>query len=360
MSQHSQFPVFDIQTIRDENWRRHYSRLLSRYRQQARFIEGDYGVGDHRLHIDFVEIDHANASVENDGKGYAVGIASTFPLLLKALFSRLLAQPEICPWMPQQDAFSRQSEKIYFSINANRIGEQVIADQTLTVERDRAALLLSDIAMEFVFLHEVAHILCGHADVKPTLTPGAPGIPELGLTRRAGSRLFSISRAWEYEADIIGANLLKTYLDAIIRQVRSGGADPFLRPLFFSQENLVEQCLSLAMTALYVLFRFLRETSSKLNLGGHHPDPLVRAFAVRNALYQVMSQRHPINKNLLEELLADRLEEFIDGLTQNGMQTGGSLMDETPENLSEALRDLSATRDLHAPLLKGHRYFNWD
>lgn len=76
--------------------------------------------------------------------------------------------------------------------------------------------------------------------------------------------------------------------------------------MFVPPQIAIEQCLSLAIIALYALFRYMREANLRLNLIGQHPDPLIRAFYVRDALFQATSQRYKINAELLEELLSVR------------------------------------------------------
>lgn len=349
---------FDLHRIPDDGWKRRYLALLKRYEDQAQFIAADYGFADKRIGVTFDEVDHANASVDLVADGYAIGIASSFPYLLKALFSRLMADPAVMPHVPMAGAGALPDFPIAYAVNANRIGDQLSESVNTHVARERIAMLLSDLAMEFVFLHETAHILCGHVDAKAHRTPDGSPLAELSLTRRGDGKAVARSRAWECEADLIGANLLKTYVDTLIRSTQS--PDDISPGLIDPNEPFAEQWIALTVAALYGLFRFLRGTSDTLDLAGFHPDPFLRALAVRGALCQAMMARHDLDKAVLEELIGTRLLELLQAMDRLGMPSGMDVADEAPESLGHGLNDVFANRAVYAPELRPYRYFEWN
>ncbi|HAT86955.1 MAG TPA: hypothetical protein DCS30_14025 [Rhizobiales bacterium] len=347
---------FDLSTLefKASAWRHHYERLLKRYSDQARFVEADYGFGDKRIETHFIEANYSNAHVRRTESGYNIRIASTFPYLLKALFSRVLADPEVMDWLPYESVGDVLEQEVYFSTDSRDIGNQSFVQQETTLLRDKVATILSDIAMEFVFLHELGHILGGHVESQPQKRE----LSELSLTRQSCKQQRTLNRVWEFEADMIAANLLKSYAGTLIKTA-SATSDPDLRAIFGPPQFAVEQCTSLSVIACYVLFRYLRETSSRLDLKNNHPDPLVRAACVRNTLFSCIAERHKINQELFEDMLSARFEEFDDVLEQNGIHAGMVLTDERLDDVNIAVAELHKSRSELGHKVAPYRYFNW-
>ena len=314
--------AFDPQTIKDAALRDHYYMLERRFSEIARFVERTYGLGDRKIAIGFVSSNQAGATVKNIGDGYAICISSALPQALRLLFARLLADRELLPWLPSNDGDRAGSQEIELALNPADLTDRQSMHISNGPARRQVAEILADIAVNFVFLHELGHILAGHTDL-PDTEGTLPEITEFSLVEIVEREPADQARAWEYEADIVGSGLMNSQIDTLIELARSEVG--LSRQIFGPPQIAVEQCLSFAIIALYSLFRYLRGANLHLKLTGNHPDPLIRAFCVRDALFQATSNRHPVNRDLLEELLSARFEEFDDALEAVGVLAGMEL-----------------------------------
>lgn len=205
--------------------------------------------------------------------------------------------------------------------------------------------LMSEISSDFAFHHEVGHILGGHADA---MAHHGNGLPELELVKRGVSSAgpapvpANIRRVWEYEADVIAAGHLAMDAASLIRDLQKPDAPQAFRDIFGPPQIAVEQVSSLFVIACYTLFRQLRETATSLDLNSFHPDPLVRAFVVRDALYAALSNEFEFNDELFEILLGARFEEFDDALEAIGIRAGFTLDDDGIETVNLEMSKLVA------------------
>lgn len=331
--------------------------LERRFAEIAGFVEQAYKFNARKISSGFMASNQAGATVKRTGEGYAIRISSALPQALNLLFARLLADPEVLPWLTAHDQVGVSAQNIELPLNPSNLTQRQYIPINSTGTRNQVAEILADIAVNFVFLHEMGHVLAGHTDL-PDANGVLPEICEFSLVEFSVPEPSEQARVWEYEADVVGAGLMSTQLDALIDMAHSDGTKS--REIFGPPQIAIEQCLSLTIIALYALFRYLRGANQRLNLTGDHPDPLVRAFYVRDALFQATAQCYEINAELLEELLSARFEEFDDALVAAGVPEGMRLDEAAIEEVNQQMSVLIMSRNALRPLTRPYRYIDWD
>ncbi|UWR77115.1 hypothetical protein K4L04_03915 [Phaeobacter inhibens] len=254
--------------------------------------------------------DHSVASVKRLGKEYMIRITETLDGELSAVFDGLFRDPLLLDWLPLSSD-----------------------------HRDALIRLLTKISLDFAFYHEIGHILPGHAD---KLGSSNLALQELEFVKRKRPSLASkvTRQVWEYEADVVAAGHVAMDAARLIRELQADDVPESLREIFGPPQIAVEQVGSLTIVACYTLFRHLRETAIELDMESYHPDPLVRAFIVRDALYSALSSEFTINDELFEILLGARFEEFDHALEENGIRAGFTLDDRGIEHVNVEMSKL--------------------
>ncbi|MBO9477227.1 hypothetical protein J7382_06750 [Shimia sp. R11_0] len=254
--------------------------------------------------------DHSVASVKRLGKEYMIRISETLDGKLSAVFDGLFRDPLLLDWLPLSSG-----------------------------HRGALIRLLTKISLDFAFYHEIGHILAGHAD---KLGASSLALDELEFVKRKRPSLASkvTRQVWEYEADVVAAGHIAMDAARLIRELQADDVSANLREIFGPPQIAVEQVSSLTIIACYTLFRHLRETAIELDMESYHPDPLVRAFVVRDALYSALSSEFTINDELFEILLGARFEEFDHALEENDIRAGFTLDDRGIEHVNVEMSKL--------------------
>lgn len=345
------------QVIEDAELHTDFQMLKDRFSETSSFVTKAYGLGDREITFGFISVNQINATAKRTGVGYSIQISSALPQALRRLFARLLADAEVLSWLPVDglDNSGHQELEVALGLRDQTNHQSMQADSTSI--RFQVVAILADITINFVFMHELGHILAGHTDL-PNLNGTLPVIKEFELVEFSAEEPAEQARAWEYEADIVGSGLMNSQIDALIGAAKSDTGNS--RQIFGPPQIAVEQCLSLSVIALYCLFRYLRGASLHLNLTGSHPDPLIRAFCVRDALFQATATRHDVNHELFEELLSARFEEFDDALEAAGFQSGMLLNDKAIDEVNLQMSALIRSRRDLRHLTCAYRYIDWD
>ena len=298
--------------------------MTERWRSLARDIGAAHGLGGDALMVGVSGDPDRIASVRADAGRYAVAIAPDLPEHINTLFARLFRDPFLVEWLA--------------------VG---------SVHRNALCNQLSRMACDFVIFHELGHVLAGHASV---LEAQELALSELELVRhKAAPALPTQTRQiWEYEADIVGAGFLAQSAAALIRELQKDHAGKQSRAIFGPPQISVEQVASLAIISGFTLFRFIREAAQDLDRASYHPDPLVRAFVLRDAIHAELSKEFSINDELFVTLLGVRFEEFNDALEAIGISSGVPLDDRGIERvnaeMSQLVKDARAYRLDHPDL----------
>jgi len=327
-------PIFEIDSIADVHWRNRYHNWLTSFQRDAEALEQAYGFDGRKIDVSFVSLSHANATVRRDGDLYAVQIGSAFPYLLSGLFRRIMAEPDVMDWLPI-DTNPTQADSYSIVLEPSQLQSEVTQSAAaLSPERNFVAQLLTEIAIRFVVSHEFGHILSGHCDAAEQMTQDLT-FDELSIAKRDGSR--PLRRAWEIDSDLAGLRLIRDFFDGMINSAKDAEPDSLHRRVFGPPQIAVEQSASLTTMALYCLFRHLGETRLKLEMNGDHPDPLVRAFCMRNTLIPNIKERYDVNDQLMNDILEGRFEEFDDALEAIGIHSAMTIDDDGIDAVNDAL-----------------------
>ena len=338
--------------VADPAWRELYERHERMFGRLAKSIEDGYGLHGLPLDIGFEVKGYANASAAKKTDRYLIRVANVFPYLLIGLFKRILADPEVMPWLPAPDN-DGPTTPIQFVREPSNLNEEAVEQLQLPPGRLFAAELLAEIAFQFVVMHEVGHVLAGHLEV-PVSEGGVRDISELLLVSRSGN--LPLRRAWEIDADLIAVGLLDELISDILKAAQTSAAGGLERHVYGPHEISVAQATSLVMMAIHCLFRYVGETRTQIQMGGYHPDPVVRTFAVRNALIPRMLERHTVDRDLFDGILGGRFEEFDDALEALGIHSEYTLADEGIALVNEALSAVLLERE---SLVKVSRPFSF-
>ncbi len=303
-------------------------QIKVRFLSHASLVSSSFDLDLGDIRFDWEPSDGLRARVSSGPSGYSIRISKDFPHGLERLFKELLEDNDVMYWLD----------------SAN--------------DRDIAARLLADIAMEFVLFHEIGHVLGGHCDFLRAHDAGTE-INELSLVKRKSIIDLAMSQSWEYEADVIACGLIERYATSLIELSRREADDHHLRTLLGAPSIAVEQAISLCIIALYCLFRELGETRIELALDDEHPDPIVRAFVCRDAIVSTMQDRHEIRQDLLEKILDQRFAEFDTAMETRGTHSRLTLTNDGIAKINDALSDLVDQWRNHRQAMDDYRYVEW-
>lgn len=225
-------------------------------------------------------------AVKNDG-GFVLGIHAATPVITHFAANHILRCPMVFPRLagPERELAAVGAYQGGISLRIPpSLGlraacvELPRTSRPRSEERAAAASILTELACAFAVLHEVAHVIGGHAEHFSTHT----GLALLELhTRIPSRRLMQLREVWEYEADKIAAMMLMSLLvGADTRQTLIALFDlPTDEPEYLAGAS------SIALMGVYVLFLLLGQQSRHLAASDSvHPHPIVRMTYVHNAM----------------------------------------------------------------------------
>lgn len=346
---------YDISSIQVAGWRKRYQSWLDGFQKTGQDLTQAYDLNGKPIIFEFEAIGRANATAAKTKDAYLVRMAHVFPYLLQGLFQRLLSDPDVLPWLPVSND-APTSHPVKFVVSPTELQEQDIELPVLTEARNHAAIVMAEIAINFVAYHEFGHVLSGHLDV-PVKQGGLPELSEFNLVSK--SRFSDLWRCWEVDADIVGARLLQNFVTTTIDAAKDADGDSTIRQVFGPPVIAPAQVIAMATISLYVLFRFLGETRHRLELNADHPDPIVRAFIIRNALIPHLRGRYAIDDDLFDDILTARFEEFDDALEACGIHSVMTADDTGLESVNDAVSDLLALRRQHMNVAEPYAYIEW-
>jgi len=234
-----------------------------------------------------------NALARRNGPGYEVVMNAGLPAIVHFALNNLLQSQTYFPHIGDASA-----ERPYRDLR-NGIPDRLPRDATLAeaivaitgmsrptdVQRTKAAVAMTELAVSFCAYHEVAHIALGHVDANDALH-GRTELLEVMNSRTApGGRQALLRRVWEYEADLLAANM-------VLQDALSPQHDPSFLDGFRPQ--ILESPLQRAqvMLASLLLF-FLLVSQQGAGTERTHPDPLVRFSAIsRKTVAALLDDHH--------------------------------------------------------------------
>jgi hypothetical protein len=229
-----------------------------------------------------------DAHAESAGGHHQIVFSCALPCLLHFCFNNVLRLPFVFPQMG-----AARSERRYREAFNEGIPLALPADVPLKVSLDRlpsisrprdfgrafAASALTEMAAAFCVLHEVGHVVGGHTGYLAR-RGDRTRLAELSLGTTVQGRSQALRRSWEFDADLLGASFLASYLLAD-DDTRAHFSEAFQ----VSSEEARYILLARAVFALGILFHYMGQTSTRLATVSHHAHPFVRLAAVRQVLF---------------------------------------------------------------------------
>lgn len=346
---------FDIDALSNDQLRARYQSLRKRFTDAARSAEDGYGLGGQKISFRFIYSDRFNAYCRIDQDGYEVDIATAIPVLTLLFFDQLFSCPRIMKWLPGGDN-DAVSYDVQFSSGPHDLTS--IKDWSIKTSPLRAyvAYMASEIASTFVLMHELGHILCGHLQARDAIY-GDPFIAEFSYFAESTAEDFELNQLFEYEADAAAAWLITQYVDELVEATNE---DERAQEAFGCGGHAAERSVAFCVIVLYALFAYLRALKSRLSLQSSHPDPLVRAFYVRDMIWKVAKERHALDDEVVGEMLEDLFEEVNLELVGLGLQSEEQFQQDSDfEQIDLDVERLKASKTKYRELSRKFSFVTW-
>lgn len=269
------------------------SNLLSWYQKRCR-----NALPDPSFHFDYVNNQRVNAYAAADGEFKLIGFNVGTPIAFLKLFETLLSHPQILPDIgdPTKDPlWEGDLSKTDIRDGFAHIFPPGI--QRITLDQTRAAFIhhCTQFSMDFIFWHEIFHVLCGHLGY---CTKG--GRQPASLAELQGRRELpaSTSQALELDADLQAA-------------VVTGSAwleEPFMPGIPFRD---TEEALRTWAFALSIVFLVFDQSGSPVRDYRHatHPHPAIRAGIVLNSLAGFARKNAPHQEAAIDRAWRKSMED---------------------------------------------------
>lgn len=311
---HFDYRLFSNQAIELE-----YKHLELRANSIASSIMQSYGKSKKPIGFRFIDEREFNAfaSLDDDGSRYWVEVNAAVPLLIMILFYRLLTDKRVLPYLdPGGEAVANY--ELPFILNPEVFDERVDWQVRTNAIRSFAAGTIADLCSTFVVLHEFGHIICGHTEgiryyEKDEKLAELVSRPRKWLNATARHiEALERRKAWERDADLIGAVLLAQFVDELANPTFT---EERTRRVFTNTKGVeLEHTLAIAIAALFALFCYVQGSRRKLHKDSSHPHPHVRSLFVKDILVQELATRKNLNMDKLDALAMERLDEMMDAL----------------------------------------------
>lgn len=297
-------PVFDLAAVQEE------ARFLFEYPQriaeealaEAQVTGTASRHAPYRLFAGLYNSPHVNAgTLDLDSATSVVAITSRLPPALLHAIQVVTDQAEARTLMPRRDKEGR----LVVGGPRRALTARRPADPGLEVTRTLAALhrggrfklamLVYDLALRFVVMHECMHIVLGHTGyVRREL--GLSVLMEMGASRRNGLTA-ELSQALEFIAD-------RHAVRGVAQWARSGRLGDYVelipRDPSLSQSDFLHRALILALMALLRLFPARASLSAAV--GGSHPHPYARMRWLARELSEDLDGHAEVERLILEPM----------------------------------------------------------
>jgi len=279
------------------DWQRQvYLEPLELGRQVAsRFLPAE----QRELEISYVDSPPFNASAGRRNEQYRIRVHVSVAAILHFVFNHLFRHAALLPKLgsfAEGDTYAVFDHGIPTALPTDVSAEQAVV-QLLAMsrpsddQRTQMAAIATRIALSFCVLHEVAHVLCGHARYAALHFRGSEVTEFLGSKRPVIEH--HLRRAWEYEADKTAAAALMQWL-ATDANLRAHLAE-------LMGDSVERDLLWLAGFSLRVLFRLLAQVQTATSNTPVHAPAELRSEIVQNAIHFVYSG---VRRKTRERLLA--------------------------------------------------------
>jgi hypothetical protein len=323
--------------------------VLVQFRERMdKWVKGVRAVHAPRMypvHIGYVENFDMNAfAFVREGYGF-VGLYVGTLITILSFFNNLLAHPDFFPSIG--DPAAEESWSGLDSLRIDRVPKDAV--------RAAFAGLLSVLALDYFFTHEIGHLMHGHVDLA-NMRLGVPVFAEFDATR--GRTLGNLtSQTLEMDADTfaIGQGLAT----AFGRASNPAGVSPERWRQWYQTPRAA---LATWSTAVYGLFRVLAdgEVPSDDLLSSTHPAPHVRLFIAYTTATEYLKKHGPFElAPQLDGIFAEAVPSIEKGhafLTSTQAEAHGARAAfEQPSraHLVELLKHWKTLRPELLPLVRG-------
>lgn len=146
------------------------------------------------------------------------------------------------------------------------------------------AVALAELAIVFIFTHEIGHVVCGHTQ----MLHQARGLrlQEIGMAQ--GAVPGRVAQAWELQADQAAFGFLWSFAMNTRRQ-----HNRFVRQLMCKSTEPDLDLLGRLCYAISFVFFLLSQGDARVRTPGSHPSPLVRITFLMALAETIMTERCP-------------------------------------------------------------------
>lgn len=345
---------FKLERLSDEAIRHQYERLLKRGYSAADSLKKAYDRENVPISIRFVDQKSFNASVQPEGEGALIEINAPVPLLIRILFDRLLTEPQFMPELAVDGSTSARYN-VPFVLDLGNPNKRADWQVSLTEERAFASRLLAEFVMSFVILHELGHLVCGHAEANTRLIGGSH---RLDMISDVGGQLKHLTRrqCWEMDADSVAVTLLIEFLLELETDCQK---NPLTCQVFGQSETILESLLAHGAVSLFALFCYVQAGRNQVRSNLPHPHPLARAFYAKDMLITAARSRRTIDLVVLSQLMDERLEQIMMALEEIGLFTASAMSEHYLKQVDGEQQRLQDNRVRYAEQCRQWSWIDW-
>jgi hypothetical protein len=257
--------------------------------------------------FNFMDSENIGGFTGKEGDTYYIAISDATELILKDLFLRMLSHPNILTKIgdPTKEHFSQPIPDYFFNIRqmveSGHKGNYSLV-KPKDVAREQYAYHLTYLALDYLFFHELSHILFGHIDLLKSGKGLGEDIPY--HTDIVDRRNFDM-QTLEMDADCSAiGRASEPLMDA--HKKRDTIESPHHRNFYNDPYNLLSDLLF----AAYNVIRLYGEGNFRdLSLGSAtHPEPRIRQMMLSWTMGPVADQ-HNLDRGKMNSMLVPTIIE---------------------------------------------------
>lgn len=241
------------------------------------------------IYIDFIDNLSFNACVAKFKDKYFIGINFGAYVLIKDLFYKILSSKYTFKNIGNSDIESAEDVKMNIFLGEGGITFDATA-YTYAVPKDKVRMeyshVLSSIVLDYIFLHELGHILRGHVDYVLETT-GVTEWAEIFHSAEIKNKIApSFSQTLEMDADSFSINnillLVKVFKERVKNEPVS--ISETYKEIILNDQQYVD-CMVFSLYTLFKIFGFANDLNDKYR---SHPTPITRVILILTNIAQLI------------------------------------------------------------------------
>lgn len=347
--------LFDYNTISDKALRTEYKHLLRRSKSISKSVHCAYGRNKKMIETVYISGQNFNSFASENDAHYLIEIDSSIPLFSTILFSRLMSDKSVMPFLNSSGTLvgDYSLPAIVDPAHFDKRKEWKISFNSI---RSFAAGTLADICSTFVLCHEIGHVMNGHVEGLQHYE-GQKRLAELISYSKTSKTRYERRQAWEYDADSVASTLLINFVGELVADVENHKRTA---EIFDLGEDTLEQVLSITTVALFAFFSYMSGIRHKLQLKSTHPHPVVRAFYIRDMLIKAARSRWELDLETLENLVNIRFGEFLDAMEKIDLFDFAIFDRQYISQVAQQCDRLKVLQKKHRSSCKDWSWISWD